>query len=86
MEWLLQFGAAYDTSPVDASDRTPDMPMDRQVRLSVGAQYSVSKDLTIGGAFTFADYGDAEIDNDLLKGDYKTNDIYFLAINANWKL
>ncbi len=85
-QWLLQFGAAYDTSPVSASDRTPDMPMDRQVRLSAGAQYSVSKNLTIGGAFTFADYGNAAIDNDLLKGDYKTNDIYFLGINANWKL
>jgi long-chain fatty acid transport protein len=85
-KWLLQFGAAYDTSPVGASDRTPDMPMDRQIRLSIGAQYSVRDDLTIGGAFTFADYGDAKIDNELLKGDYKKNNIYFFAINANWKL
>jgi long-subunit fatty acid transport protein len=59
--------------------------MDRQIRLSIGAQYSVRDDLTIGGAFTFADYGDAEIDNELLKGDYEKNDIYFFAINANWK-
>lgn len=68
-KWTLQFVAAYDTSPVGASNRTPNMPMDRQVRLSIGAQHSVRDDLTIGGAFTFADYGDAEINNELLKGD-----------------
>ena len=25
-KWLLQLGFAYDTSPVDSKDRTPDMP------------------------------------------------------------
>jgi hypothetical protein len=38
-----------------------------------------------GGEFVYADYGKAKIDNDLLKGDYKRNDIFFFAPNANWK-
>jgi len=29
--------------------------------------------------------GEAKIDNDLLKGDYKRNDLFFFALNANWK-
>jgi long-chain fatty acid transport protein len=40
-QWLLQLGIAYDTSPVDSDDRTPDMPIDRQIRYATGAQYQV---------------------------------------------
>ena len=84
-EWLLQVGWAYDTSPVDSDDRTTDMPMDRQIRYATGVQYEWSERLSTGAQFVYADYGKAKINNQLLKGDYKTNDIFFLAFNANWK-
>jgi long-chain fatty acid transport protein len=84
-KWLLQFGASYDTSPVDSDDRTPDMPIDRQIRLATGAQYKWSDRLSTGAQFVYADYGKAKIDNDLLKGDYQRNDLFFFALNANWK-
>jgi opacity protein-like surface antigen len=61
------------------------MPIDRQWRYAVGAQYKWSDKISIGGAFEYADYGDAEIDNDLLKGEYDKNDLFFLAFNVNWK-
>ncbi len=38
-DWLLQTGVTYDTSPVDEDDRTADMPIDRQIRFAVDAQY-----------------------------------------------
>jgi len=44
--WLLQVGFAYDTSPVDSDDRTPDMPIDRQIRYACGAQYTWSSRLS----------------------------------------
>jgi long-chain fatty acid transport protein len=84
-KWLLQLGFSYDTSPVDSDDRTPDMPIDRQIRYATGVQYKWSDRLSVGGEFVYADYGKAKIDNDLLKGDYKRNDIFFFAMNANWK-
>jgi len=84
-KWLLQLGFSYDSSPVDSDDRTPDMPIDRQVRYATGAQYQWSDRLSTGAQFVYADYGKAKIDNDLLKGDYKRNDIFFFALNANWK-
>jgi long-chain fatty acid transport protein len=84
--WLLQFGISYDTSPVDSGDRTPDMAIDRQVRYAFGVQYQWSKRLTFGGAFEYADYGDANINNSLLKGNYNPNDIFFFAFHINWKL
>lgn len=83
---LLQFGVSYDTSPIDdAKDRTPDMPMDEQIRFAAGIQHDWTEKINVGIAFTYAFYGDAEIDNPRLIGDYKSNDLYFLAANINWK-
>jgi len=84
-KWLLQLGISYDTSPVDSDDRTPDMPIDRQIRYATGVQYKWGDRLSTGAQFVYADYGKGKIDNDLLKGDYKSNDIFFFAMNANWK-
>jgi len=84
-KWLLQLEFSYDTSPVDSDDRTPDMPMDRQIRYAAGAQYQWSEKLSVGGQFVYADYGDAKIKNDLLKGEYDRNELFFFALNANWK-
>ena len=84
-KWLLQLGMSYDTSPVDKEDRTADMPIDRQIRYATGVQYKWSERLSTGAQFVYADYGKAKIDSDQLRGDYKQNDIFFLAINANWK-
>jgi long-chain fatty acid transport protein len=83
--WLLQLGFAYDTSPVDSDDRTPDMPIDRQIRYSLGAQYKWSENISVGSSFVYADYGDAKIKNNLLRGDYERNDLFFFALNLNWK-
>jgi long-chain fatty acid transport protein len=87
--WMLQFGLAYDTSPVDAEDRTADMPVDRQIRYAFGAQYKKSDRLSFSGAFEYVDLGDAKINNDNpvngLIGKYKNNDMYVLALTVNWK-
>lgn len=84
-EWLLKFGAAYDTSPVDAVDRTPDLAVDRQWRLAFGAVWDKSDKLDVGFEFTYADLGSARIDNDLLLGEYESNRILLFAVNFNWK-
>ena len=84
-QWLLMTGFNYDSSPVDDKDRTVDMPMDRQIRLSLGSQYALNDQWTLGGYFTFADYGDAKIDQPLLKGEFENNEIYFFAFSANYK-
>jgi long-chain fatty acid transport protein len=84
-DWLLQAGIAYDSSPVDPEDRTPDLPIDRQWRFSLGAQHDFSERFSAGGQFVYADYGDAEINNNLLVGDYKRNDLFFFACNLNWR-
>lgn len=89
--WLWSVGFAYDSSPVDDEDRTPDMPLDRQIRLATGLQYDWNENVTIGGAYTYIDLGDAEIDQQggalqgNLKGDYRTNHVHTLAFNLIWR-
>ena len=89
--WLWSVGAAYDTSPTDEDTRTPDLPLDRQIRVGTGIQYDWNKDVTLGAAYEYLDAGDAEIDqeggplNGPLKGDYDTNAIHFFAVNLIWK-
>jgi long-chain fatty acid transport protein len=90
-QWLLSAGVAYDESPVDDRDRTPDMPLDRQIRYATGLQYDVSEDLTLGAAYTFLDAGDADISltenpvrGDLL-GDYRSNYVNFFNVNVVYR-
>jgi long-chain fatty acid transport protein len=91
-EWLWSFGAAYDTSPVDSDKgRTPELALDRQIRLASGLQYNWNDDVTIGGAYEYIDLGDGGINrNDgplkgPLKGDYDPNAIHVFALNLIWK-
>ena len=85
--WLWSVGAAYDTSPTDEDTRTPDLPLDRQIRIGTGIQYDWNNDMTVGVAYEYLDAGKAEIDQEggplqgSLKGDYGTNAIHFLAVN-----
>ena len=90
--WLWSVGAAYDTSPMDDADKnSPDLPLDRQIRIGTGMQYDWNEDVTVGVAYEYADLGEAEIDQEggplqgSLKGEYDPNAIHFFAINLIWK-
>jgi long-chain fatty acid transport protein len=90
--WTLRAGVAYDTDPVDAKDRTADMPLDEQFRYAIGADYVRDSGMRISGSLVYADYGDAEIDSAklppvfALKGKYKDNEIWFANVSFNWPL
>ncbi len=83
--WMLQGGIAYDTSPVDEEDRTPDLPVDRQIRYAVGAEYDWSETQTIGVSFVYADLGDAEIERTLFSGEYGENHFLFFGLYSKWR-
>ena len=85
-DWLLQAGITYDTSPVSKGDRSADLPMDRQIRFAVGAQYQWSERVRVGGAIEYIDLGDAKINNpDILKGKYSKNRLFMAAVNFSYQ-
>ena len=62
----LQTGASYDSSPVSEWNQTPELPVDRQVRVSAGAQFQIRPSAILGasrGSHTHLDLGRAEITN-----------------------
>lgn len=89
--WVWSVGAAYDSSPVDDEDRTPDLALDRQIRIGTGLQYDWNENMTLGAAYTFIDAGKAKIDQEggplqgELKGKYKTYNIHAIALNLIWR-
>jgi long-chain fatty acid transport protein len=88
--WLLSTGFSHDSSPVSKFHRTPNAPLDENLRYGMGVQYDWSKNVTIGAAYEFLDLGSAEIAHlqrpaGTLQGDYPINKVYFAAINVVWK-
>ncbi|MCP3852146.1 MAG: hypothetical protein GY694_18185 [Gammaproteobacteria bacterium] len=91
--WILMAGIAYDSSPVSDNKRTIDMPLDRQIRYALGAQYEYSKDLSIMFGYEFMDAGRGKVNQteniagttSTLKGDFESNYLHILTLNAQWK-
>jgi long-chain fatty acid transport protein len=85
-DWLLQAGITYDTSRVSDANRTADLPIDRQIRYTIGAQHQWSERMTVGGAFEYIDLGEARINNPaVLQGEYETNRVFVIAVNLGYK-
>ena len=76
--------------PVNESNRSPDMPFDRNFRYAAGVQYDWSKNLTLGLAYEFIDLGSASINKEgflrgNLVGDYSTNNVNVVNVNLIYR-
>jgi long-chain fatty acid transport protein len=78
--WALLAGVGYDSSPVTASDRTADMPVDRQVRVGIGAQYRWGESRNVGLNFSYANLGPAKIRSETLTGSYDDNQLFSVTL------
>lgn len=85
-KWDITAGIAYDTNPVDARDRTADLPIDRQIRYNIGARYAFRDNLDLGGYANYTDLGSAKIKTDRWSGEYSSNSVVELGVYANWRL
>lgn len=89
--WKLMAGIHYDSSPVSDSKRTIDMPLDRQIRYALGAQYQYSNDMSVSFAYQLLDAGKAKVNQTgltrqgTLNGDFESNIIHIFNISASWK-
>ena len=78
----MQFGMAYDSSPVDDEDRRADLPVDRQIRIGTSASWEHSKRLRVGTYITYIDLGEAEIGSaTFFSGDFDTNRLFVIGAN-----
>lgn len=74
---LLQTGISYDSSPTNSAERTPNLPMDRQLRVAAGAIYTLIKGFNLGFSYEYINLGKAGIQNvskaRVLAGSYSRN-------------
>ena len=90
-DWLLKAGFAYDTSAVSDANRTLAFPVDRQFRYALGAQYALSKNITLGADLTVIDAGSAPVNQvggplqGTVVGSYSPNLIYAVGLNLIWR-
>ena len=90
-QWVLSVGLAYDSSPVDDDDRTIDLPLDRQIRLGLGAEYLKRDDFVLGFSYVYLNAGDAEVEQTGgpltgdLKGEFERNAVHFFNVSARWR-
>ncbi len=90
-KWLLTGGFAYDTSAVSNANRTVAFPVDEQFRYAIGVQWAVSKDITLGAAYTLIDAGSAPVNQSrgplagTLVGDYSPNLLHAIGFNLSWR-
>ena len=91
--WMLQAGMSYDSSPVAASKRTPDLPIGQWWRWSIGAQRKLNERMELGFSYTFVWFGIGNVDivalppdgSVVLDGRYQQNSAHFWGINFKWK-
>lgn len=84
---LLQTGVSYDSSPTTSTERLPDLPMDKQVRVGAGVIYSPMNAVKIGASYEYMNFGKANINNTsangILAGSYSTNFINVIQLSIN---
>lgn len=84
---MLQAGASFDSSPTSSSHRTPDLPMDRQVRLGLGVLYSPHKIVHMGFSYEYINLGNANINNvsriGTVSGSYTRNYVNVIQASVN---
>ncbi len=78
----LQLGLSFDESPVDDSDRMPDIPVEEIYKIALGAIYRVSDNLTVQG-YALAEFlGDGEIEQLASIDGHKIGDSFNMDTDA----
>ncbi|MGR6831665.1 OmpP1/FadL family transporter [Aliivibrio wodanis] len=79
----LESGIGYASSPLDDPESQGlDLPVDTQHRYSVGATYQWTKDTSFNAYYSYVDYGDPEINNSGVTGQFD-NSNQFIGITMN---
>jgi long-chain fatty acid transport protein len=85
----LSAGVAYDSSPVDDKDRTIDLPLDEQVKFSLGYGKRGKSNWSHAISASAMWFGDAEVDQvaqgERFKGEFDTNWIFVIGANLQYR-
>lgn len=98
--WHIAFGAQYQYNPYlrfntgiafdssfykSQSNTSLTLPSGPAWRIGVGAQYQLTANSSIGGAFEYLTMGDATVPSDLVGGYYDDMRLYFVSVNYSYR-
>ncbi len=89
--WSVSFGAAYDSSSIDDSARTPTLPIGAAWRLGVGGRRAMSEKLDLAIAYELAWGGSLSMSQTSrplagdLVGSYDNSAMHFLSASLRWR-
>ena len=82
-------GFSYDSSPVNDSKRTGDLPLDEQIKISLAYGRWQTPNLGLGFGFTYAYMGEGKIDQVAqgvrYRGKFDTNSLFFLSASLDYR-
>jgi len=90
-EWLLSFGAAYDSSMTDDANRSLSLSLASQLRLGIGGQVTLDDHWSLAMASELLWGGSPIIDVDRgvlaghVSGSYSSTWILFFSLGFTWK-
>ena len=88
--WMFSTGVSHDSSAIDDENRSVTLPIGEIWGVSLGAQYAINSNTTLGAAYQFALFGDMPVDQERgplagrVAGDFKDTTFQFLALNLIW--
>jgi long-chain fatty acid transport protein len=84
-DWLLQTGLSYDTSALQNKNRIAALPIDEQIRFSLGGVYALTEATNLGLSFVYLNLGQGEIRTGSVNGDYQRNHAFILGVSLAFK-
>lgn len=74
----IEMGLGYVSSPLDdATLQSPDLPVERQIKYSLGGHYQWNASTTIKTYYSYVDYGNPDINNGFMQGSYDNHNHFF---------
>lgn len=84
-KFVMELGVGYVSSPLeDSSLQSSDLPVDQQVRYSLGGRYQWDKTTNINMYYSYVDYGEPEINSGAMQGRYD-NDNHFVGVELDYR-
>ncbi|KGY14014.1 hypothetical protein NM22_00710 [Vibrio tubiashii] len=74
----IEMGLGYVSSPLDdATLQSPDLPVERQIKYSLGGHYQWNASTAIKTYYSYVDYGNPDINNGFMQGSYDNHNHFF---------
>ncbi|MFV1959417.1 MAG: OmpP1/FadL family transporter, partial [Planctomycetota bacterium] len=86
--WTLRMGTQWDQSPIQDDTRSPRIPMNDRIWASLGAEYRISRSISVSGSYTHLFIAKGDIDQPSIEAGFLNGYVDGVAdlfgLQLNW--